>query len=58
MNTLKQIYLTIVQLVKQVWHLPKTWADHIKNRRLYAIRIKDENERIDRIRNPHKYRGK
>jgi hypothetical protein len=58
MNTIKQIWLTLVQLVKQLWAIPKSWANYGKNRRLYALRIKEENERIDRIRHPYKYLGK
>jgi len=58
MNTIKQILKTIVQLANQLFHLPRTMAQARKNRLLYAFRIKEENERIDRIRNPYKYRGK
>ena len=58
MNTMKHIWLTVVQLVKQLLGLPKSWADARKNRLIYAIRIKEENERIDRIRHPYKYLGK
>ena len=58
MNTIKHILLTIVQLTKQIFNLPKSLVESRKMRRVYALRIKDENERIDRIRNPYKYRGK
>jgi hypothetical protein len=58
MNTIKHICLTIVQLAKQVFHLPKNLAESRKMRLVYALRIKNENERVDRIRNPYKYRGR
>jgi hypothetical protein len=58
MNTIKHIWQTLAQLAKQLFYLPKTLAEGRKNRALYALRIKNENERIDRIRNPYKYRGK
>ncbi len=58
MNTIKHICLTVIQLVKQLGNLPKTWADSRKNRLVYASRIKEENERIDRLRHPYKYLGK
>ena len=58
MNTIKHISLTIVQLAKQLFNLPKSMVESRKMRRVYALRIKNENERIDRIRNPYKYRGK
>jgi hypothetical protein len=58
MNTIKHICLTIVQVTKQLFNLPKSLVESRKMRRVYALRIKNENERIDRIRNPYKYRGK
>ncbi len=58
MNIIKHICLTVVQLVKQLGNLPKSWADSRKNRLVYNMRLKEESERIDRIRHPYKYLGK
>jgi hypothetical protein len=58
MNTLKLIFLTIVQLVKQAWLLPQSIANAVKQRRLLVVRNELEAERLDRIRNPSKYLGK
>jgi hypothetical protein len=58
LNTLRHLYLTGVQLLKQVRALPQTIAQarHAHQRRT-ALKV-DEAERLDRIRNPSKYRGK
>jgi hypothetical protein len=58
MNILKLVCLTAFQLVKQVWLLPQTVANAIKQRRLQGVRNEHEAERLDRIRNPSKYLGK
>jgi hypothetical protein len=58
MNTLKLIWLTIIQLVKQVCFLPQTVAIAVKRRRRQIARNEFEVERLDRIRNPSKYLGK
>ncbi|MGO8838736.1 MAG: hypothetical protein ACLQAH_14960 [Limisphaerales bacterium] len=58
MNILKLIGLTLIQLVKQVWFLPQTIANAVRQRRLVAVRNVLEAERLDRIRNPSKYLGK
>jgi hypothetical protein len=58
MNTLKLICLTIIQLVKQVWLLPQSFAIAAKQRRRQSVLDELEIERLDRIRNPSKYRGK
>ena len=58
MNTLKLICLTIIQLVKQAWLLPQTVANAVKQRRQQVVLNEREAERLDRIRNPSKYRGK
>jgi hypothetical protein len=58
MNLLKLIGLTIIQLVKQVWMLPQTFANAAERRRLQVVLNDREAERLDRIRNPSKYRGK
>jgi len=58
MNTLKLIYLTVIQLVKQVWFLPQSFANAAQQRRRQVARNEHEAERLDRIRNPSKYLGK
>ncbi len=58
MNLLKLISLTLCQLVKQVWFLPRSIAEAVQQRRRLAVRNGLEAERLDRIRNPSKYLGK
>jgi len=58
MDILKLICLTIIQMVKQVWLLPQTVANAIKQRRRQVVLDEHEVERLDRIRNPSKYLGK
>ena len=58
MNILKLIYQTIVQLGKQVGQLPQTIANAVRQRQQQTILNELEAERLDRIRNPSKYRGK
>ena len=58
MHTLKLIFLTIIQCVKQVWLLPQAVTDAVKQRRRQAVLNQLETERLDRIRNPSKYLGK
>jgi hypothetical protein len=58
MKTLKLICLTIIKTVKQVCLLPKTIAKVAKQRQRQTASNKREAERLDRICNPSKYRGK
>ena len=58
MQTLKLIWLTIIQLVKQAWSLPQSVSLAAKERRRQIVRDELETERLDRIRNPSKYLGK
>jgi hypothetical protein len=58
MNKLKLIWLTFVQLVGQVWSLPRQATAAIKQKRRQNVRDENEAERLDRIRNPYKYRGR
>ena len=58
MDTLKRVFLTFYQLLKQIGQLPQTIAAALKERRLQAARNAFEVDRLDRIRNPSKYRGK
>ena len=51
-NMLKQIYLTLLQLAKQVWLLPQTIAHSVERRKLQVLRNEREAEPLDRIRNP------
>jgi hypothetical protein len=57
-NILKTIGLAILQLFKQVWALPQTISEALKQRQQRTIMHELETERLDRIRNPEKYRGK
>lgn len=58
MNLIKFIFLTLSQLVKQACLLPQTIAQAVKLRRQQVVLNELEVERLDRIRNPEKYRGK
>jgi hypothetical protein len=58
MKTLKLVYLNIIRLVKQVCLLPKTIASAVKQRQRQIVLNEREAERLDRIRNPLKYRGR
>ncbi len=58
MNILKRIWLAVGQRIKQVGSLPQTIASAIKHRQQRTILNELEAERLDRIRNPSKYRGK
>jgi hypothetical protein len=58
MNLLKLIYLTIIQLGKEAGSLPQTIANAVRHRQQQTILNELEAERLDRIRNPSKYRGK
>lgn len=58
MKKLKLIGLIFIQLLKQVWFLPRSIADAVKQRRHWIVQNKAEAERLDRIRNPEKYLGK
>jgi HD-like signal output (HDOD) protein len=58
MHTLKLVGQTILQLAKQVWLLPQSVANAIRQRQRQVVLNEQEVERLDRIRNPSKYRGK
>jgi hypothetical protein len=58
MHTLKLICRAFLQLVKQVWLLPQSVANAVKQRRRQVVLNELEAERLDRIRNPSKYLGK
>jgi len=58
MNPLKQLYLAVLQFFRHLRQLPQTLANASKDRAQQTIRDEHEAERLDRIRNPSKYRGK
>ena len=58
MNLLKQVCLTVSGMVSQVGLLPRTIANFFRRRRQRMVLNELEAERLDRIRNPDKYRGK
>jgi hypothetical protein len=58
MKTLKLVCLTITQMVRQVCQLPQIIAKADKQRQRQTVLNEREAERLDRICNPSKYRGK
>ncbi len=58
MNPLENICLSLRRVVRSLRALPKTIANASKERQLRVVRNANEAERLDRIRNPSKYRGK
>jgi hypothetical protein len=58
MKTLKLVWLAIIQLVKQVGSIPQVIAKGVQQRQRQTALDKHEAERLDRICNPSKYRGK
>ena len=55
---IKSIFQAVVSLAKQAWQLPQLAALVVKQRRQQVAVNLHEAERLDRIRNPSKYRGK
>jgi len=58
MNALKLIGLTFLHFVKEACQLPQAIAKALKRRQRQIVLNELEVERLDRIRNPEKYRGK
>ena len=58
MNIFKLIYLTAVQFIRETSLLPHALVKAVKHRQRQGILNELEVERLDRIRNPEKYRGK
>jgi hypothetical protein len=58
MNTLKLIRLAFIQMIQAAWSLPKTISNAHKLRQERIVMKEFQAERLDRIRNPEKYRGK
>jgi len=57
-NPLKLIGLTTARLVGKITRLPQTFTTAFRHRRQQVVLNELEAERLDRIRNPSKYRGK
>ena len=55
---LKLICLSLVRMVKRAGLLPQSFAKALEQRRRQIVLNEREVERLDRIRNPSKYRGK
>ena len=58
MKFLQLLWLTLGQLVRQIGSVPRFFTQASEQRKQRLARIEDEAERLDRIRNPSKYRGK
>jgi hypothetical protein len=58
MQKLKSLGQAIASFIKRVGLLPQSVAMAINHRREQVVLDKCEAERLDRIRNPSKYRGK
>jgi len=58
MNPLKHFFLAVLNRLKQVCSLPQTIANASKQRAQQTAIDEQEAERLDRIRNPSKYRCK
>lgn len=58
MTTLKSICLSLIQVAKGLWLLPRTIMNAAEHRRQRSILDEFETERLDRIRNPSKYQGR
>jgi len=58
MNILKRIWLTVSEMGRQLWHLPRYVATISERKREQTVLDDQETERLDRIRNPSKYWGK
>jgi len=58
MNILKQAILAFIRLLKRLWSLPTIISDAARQRQHRNCLAKLEVERLDRIRDPEKYRGK
>ena len=54
----KTIYLDFIRLLKHLRRLPQTFAQALQARQRQTVLVEQEAERLDRIRNPSKYRGK
>jgi len=57
-NRLNQLGLTIGRIIRRVRLLPQTIMNRARQRQQQMVLNELEVERLDRIRNPEKYRGK
>jgi hypothetical protein len=57
-NTLKLIYQSFLQFLKPIWLVPEAIIEAGRQRKLEAMKLELENERLDRIRHPENYRGR
>ena len=55
---LKPVDSAFSQWLKKIRQLPQTFVAATKERQRQAVLAGNEAERLDRIRNPDKYRGK
>ena len=58
MKTVKHVWLTITQMVRRACLVPRKMLNTGKQRQRRALLNQREAERLDRICNPSKYRGK
>jgi hypothetical protein len=58
MKTLTHVWRILIQLVKRARLIPQNIRKAIEQRRQQTALGKHEAERLDRICNPSKYRGK
>lgn len=58
MNALKHFFQAVLYRLKQLCSLPQTMANASKARAQQTVIDEQEAERLDRIRNPSKYRCK
>jgi len=58
MNQLKNICQACARLRDHFYRFPETLAAALKARQQQTALVEQEAERLDRLRNPSKYRGK
>ena len=58
MQKFRLIFQTVVSLANWVWLFPRSVTIAIEQRRQQIILDEAEADRLDRLRNPSKYRGK
>lgn len=58
LEPIKIICLTFLQLAKQAGRIPQMFTQAAKQRQQQTALNELETKRLDRIRNPSKYRGK
>ena len=58
MHTLKRFYLALMQLAKRSRLLPENVVRALDQRQQQVVQNDFESDRLDRLRNPSKYRGR